>query len=79
MKISTKIEYNRITVSEPQISDVYFIFQFKDESGFFATSDNGYDTRGSIELKTIEGALKHVKSVIKNYFLNRCENNPKGW
>tara|TARA_R110000868_G_scaffold263358_1_gene521981 strand:+ start:174 stop:413 length:240 start_codon:yes stop_codon:yes gene_type:complete len=79
MKISTKIGYEKITISEPMISDVYQI-EKNDETGkFFICSENGYNSCGIVEYSDLEKAIQHVKKTIKNYFIDRGEDNPKGF
>lgn len=78
MKIQTTLQSTRIKISEPMISDVYFIEQ-DDNNRFYITSDNGYNGYESDGHKELEQAIKHVKSMIKNYFADRSEPNPKGW
>lgn len=79
MKIQTKIGYNKITISEPMIQDVYII-EVNEESGkFYAWSENGYSTWGFMEFSDLDKAILHVKKVIKNYFIDRGQDNPKGF
>ncbi len=78
MKIQTTLQSTRIKISEPMISDVYFIEQ-DDNNRFYITSENGYNGYEGDGHKELEQAIKHVKSMIKNYFADRCEPNPKGW
>jgi len=78
MKTVIKFQYSKIEITEPKISDVYFIEQ-ADDNKFYITSTNGYngyEAEGYIDL---EKAIKHVKEMIKMYFIDRCEENPKGW
>lgn len=79
MKISTRILYRTIEISEPQIDDVYNIEQCEDTKRFYIVSDNGYNGYEGDGHKTLESAIKHCKKMIKDYFVNRCEPNPKGW
>ena len=78
MKISTKLEYYRITISEPMIRDTYHIEQ-GDDGRYYITSDNGYNGYEANGHKSIESAMKQVKAFIKMYFNERCEDNPIGW
>ncbi len=79
MKINTIIGNERLIISEPQISDVYIIEQDEVSKLFYIWSENGYNTQGILEFKDLDKAIAKVKSVIKNYFLDRGEENPKGW
>jgi hypothetical protein len=77
MKIQVQIEAYKIKISEPMISDTYYVLE---ENGVFhIESNNGYCTYGTDGEKTIESAIRRVKKMIKNYFIDRCEDNPKGW
>ena len=78
MKIQTTLGYQEIKMTEAHINDTYCIFQNED-GAFYITSDNGYDNTCTEGHVTLEAAMKHVKNMIKNYFIDRCEPNPKGW
>ena len=78
MKISIKLQTEKIRISEPSISDVYFIEQ-DDNDRFYITSDNGYNGYEGDGYSDLEKAVKQVKLYIKNYFNDRGEENPKGW
>lgn len=78
MKPVVKLESFKIKISEPQINDVYFIEQ-GDNGRFYITSNNGYNGYEGDGHKDIEQSIKHVKNMIKTYFEDRCEPNPKGW
>ena len=41
MKIQTTFQNSRVKITEPKISDIYFIEQ-DDDGRFYVTSDNGY-------------------------------------
>ena len=78
MKILQTLESTRIKVTEPSISETYYIEQ-DDNNRFYVTSSNGlngYEGQGHL---TIEAALKYVKTSIKNYFLDRCLENPENF
>lgn len=79
MKISTTLQSTRIKITEPSISDIYFIEQDETNNRFYVTSDNGYNGYEGEGHKELEQAIKNVKSMIKNYFYDRGEENPKGW
>ena len=79
MKIQTKIGYGKVTITEPMISDIYQIEQNEDTNKFFIWSKNGYNTRGCLEFADLDKAIQSVKKTIKNYFLDRGEDNPKGF
>lgn len=79
MELITNILSNRISITEDRIEDVYFISKSIESEKFYIWSDNGYCTLGILEFSDLEKAIKQVKSVIKNYFLDRGETNPKGW
>jgi hypothetical protein len=79
MKIKTKLSNERITISEPMISDVYHIETNEDSGKFFIWSNNGYNSIGIVEFSDLEKAIKDVKLKIKNYFVDRGEGNPKGF
>jgi hypothetical protein len=78
MKLNIEIGYGFITVKEPNIEDTYYI-KGSSELGFYIQSDNGYDCQGIISHKSIDAAIKHVKKLIADYFIDRCEVEPKGW
>lgn len=79
MKIQTKIGYNKVTISEPMIQDSYIIETNEESGKFYIWSENGYDTFGIVEYLDLDKAILHVKKVIKNYFLDRGQDNPKGF
>ena len=79
MKIQTKIGYNKITISEPMIDDVYTIETNEQTGNFYISSENGYNSYGVVEYSDLDKTIKHVKNIIKNYFIDRCEDNPKGF
>jgi len=79
MKIIQKITYNGISCTEERIEDTYFVQQSAETGKFFIISENGYNGYGISEFNDIESALKEVKKIIKNYFIDRGENNPKNW
>lgn len=71
MKILQTLESTRIKLTEPSISEIYYIEQ-DDNKRFYVTSSkglNGYEGEG---YATLEAALRYVKISIKNYFLDRC-------
>lgn len=78
MKLSITLQNEKIKISEPQINDVYFIEQ-DDNQRFYITSVNGYNGYEGAGHKSLEQSLSHVKKLVKDHFLNRCEENPKGW
>ena len=78
MKISIILQTEKIKISEPNISDIYFIEQ-GDNNKFYITSDNGYNGYEGDGYYDLEKALKQAKNLIKNYFYDRSEDNPKGW
>ena len=65
MKIKVTIEAFRLKVTSEVNSEIYFIEQSENEK-FYITSDNGYDGYQGDGWQTIEQALKHTKSLIKN-------------
>lgn len=77
MRTQTTILNGKIRISEPQISDVYFIEE--DEGRFFITSENGYSGYEGEGFQKLEQSIRQVNKFIKMYFINRCEDNPKGW
>lgn len=77
MKIQVTLQSTRIKITEPQIADTYYIVQADDNKRFYISSDNGYN--GYDGFDDFEKAFKKVKHFIKNYFVARCEENPKGW
>lgn len=79
MNIQTKIGNGVIVISEPMIQDVYNIEQNEETKMFYIWSENGYYSKNMSEFKTINLAIKRVKVFIKDYFVDRCEENPKGW
>lgn len=79
MKIQTTLQSTRIKISEPMIADTYYIEQADDNKRFYITSDNGYNGYEGDGHETLEKALKIVKGYIKNYFVDRGEENPKGF
>jgi hypothetical protein len=79
MKILTTLQNTRIKITEPSILDIYFIEQEESTGRFFITSENGYNGYEGEGHKQLEQAIKSVKSMIKNYFYDRGEENPKGW
>jgi hypothetical protein len=79
MKIVTLLGYSKITMSEPKIEDTYFIEQSEENHKFYITSSNGYNGYEGDGYKEIEHAIKHVKYMIKMYFVDRSEENPIGW
>jgi cystathionine beta-lyase family protein involved in aluminum resistance len=76
MKIKTKIGYEKITITEPMICDVYTIELNEETEKFFIYSNKGYNTCGIVEYGDLDKAIQHVKKLIKNYFIDRCEDNP---
>jgi len=79
MKIQTKIGYGKVTITEPMIDDVYQIEQNEETNKFYIWSENGYNTLGIVEYADLDKAIQHVKKTIKTYFLDRGEENPKGF
>jgi hypothetical protein len=79
MKIQTKIGYSKITITEPMIADTYQIEQNEENGLFYIYSDNGYNTFGIVEFADLSKAIQYVKQIIKNYFLDRGLENPKGF
>lgn len=79
MKIVTTLMYSRISITEPQIEDTYYIEQDSNNKRFYITSDNGYNGYEGDGHIDIESAIKHVKKMVRNYFTDRSEPNPKGW
>jgi len=78
MKIQTTLQSTRIKISEPNISDVYFIDQDMNDR-FYVSSNNGYNGHEGDGFSDLEKAIKQVKVFIKNYFTDRGLENPKGW
>ena len=78
MKIKVTLQNERIKISEPQITDVYYIEQ-GDDKRFYIVSDNGYNGYEGEGHATLEAAIKLCKNYIKNYFTDRGEENPKGF
>jgi len=79
MKISTTLQSTRIKITEPSISDIYFIEQDETNNRFYVTSDNGYNGFEGEGFSSLVSAIHNVNKMIKNYFNDRCEENPKGW
>lgn len=79
MKISTKIGYEKVTITEPMISDTYHIEENEETKMFFIWSENGYNSCGIVEYKELDKAITHVKRIVKNYFIDRGEDNPIGF
>ena len=79
MKIQTSIQIDSIRLTEPQIDDEYVIDKNEERGKFFIWSENGYNSAGLEEYAQLDAAIREVKKKIKNYFLSRCEPNPKGW
>jgi len=79
MKIQVTLSHNQIRITEPNVDDVYYIDQDKDNGRFFITSYKGYSGYQGKGFKNLEQALKYVKTLIKNYFIDRCEPNPEGF
>jgi len=69
---------NKVSVTEQMISDVYFIEQNED-GRFYITSENGYNGFDGNGFADLEFALKQVKKSIKDFFRDRCEDDPKEW
>jgi len=78
MKIQITLQNSSLKISEPMIDDTYFIEQ-DENNRFYIISDNGYNGYEGAGFKNLEQALKHVKYFIKNYFIDKGENNPKGF
>lgn len=78
MKLSVKIENCRIRITEPAINDVYYIEQ-ADNDRFYIVSNNGYCGYEGEGYDDITKAIAHVKRMIKDYWVDRCEQAPKGW
>ncbi len=79
MKIQTTIGYGKVTMSEPNIKDIYVIEQNEESGLFYIYSENGYNTYGIVEFSDLSKAVQLVKKIIKNYFIDRGEDNPKGF
>lgn len=79
MKIQTTLQSTRVKITEPMIADTYYIEQADDNKRFYVTSDNGYNGYEGEGHEQLEQAIKNVKSMIKNYFADRSEENPKGF
>jgi hypothetical protein len=79
MKIQTTIGYGKVTMSEPNIKDIYVIEQNEESGLFYIYSENGYNTYGIVEISDLSKAVQLVKKIIKNYFIDRGEDNPKGF
>lgn len=79
MKIQTKIGYGKVTITEPMIADAYHIEINEETSKFYIWSENGYNTMGIVEYLELDKAIQHIKKTIKTYFLDRGEENPKGF
>jgi hypothetical protein len=79
MKIQTTLQSTRIKISEPMVADVYYIEQADDNKRFYVVSENGYNGYEANGHSTLEAALKQAKGLIKNYFADRGEENPKGF
>ena len=79
MKIQTKIGYGKVTITEPMISDTYQIEANEETNKFFIWSENGYNTCGIVEYTDLDKAISNVKKLIKTYFIDRGEENPKGF
>lgn len=78
MKIQEKLHGSLITITEPMIADKYFIEQAEDGL-FHITSSNGYSSYEGRGYNSLSKAIAEVRKMIKNYFLDRGEANPKGW
>jgi homoserine trans-succinylase len=79
MKLQTKINYDRVTITEPMIQDVYVIELNEETNKFYIFSHNGYNSCGIVEFAELDKAIQQVKKIIKNYFIDRGEENPKGF
>ena len=77
MKLQTRISYDRIVITEPKIQDVYVIVKNQETNKFYIFSHNGYNTCAIVEFIELDKAIQQVKKLIKNYFLDRGEENPK--
>lgn len=76
MKIRVQLGFEKITISEPNIKEKYYITQAADNLRFYVTSDNGYNGHGGDGYKNLEDAIRYVKKEVKNYFFDRCEPAP---
>lgn len=76
MKLITNIGYTNISISEDNIEDVYFIEKTIESEKFYIWSKNGYSTLGILEFYDLEKAIKYVKKLIKNYFIDRANQIP---
>ena len=79
MKIQTEIGFGKLTITEPMIEDVYQIEKNEVTEKFYISSKNGYDTFGIVEYADLDKAIQHVRKIIKNYFIDRGEEPPKGF
>jgi len=77
MKLNVNIHNSTVYIDEPSIEDSYRIN--KDGDTFHIESDNGYSTYEGGGFDSFEKAFKHVKKMITNYFVDRGEDEPKGW
>jgi len=79
MKIQTTLQSTSIKITEPMIADIYYIEQADNNKRFYVTSDNGYNGYEGEGFSELEKAIKNVKGMIKNFFKDRGEENPKGF
>ena len=79
MNIQTTIQTDRIAITEARIDDTYYIEQAIDNNRFYVLSKNGYNGYEGDGFAGLDEAIRSVKKTIKNYFVDRCEDNPKGF
>jgi|688.fasta_scaffold2597495_1 hypothetical protein len=79
MKIQTTIGFGKVTITEPMIEDVYQIEKNEESNQFYIWSENGYNTSGIVEYADLDKAIQQVRKIIKNYFIDRGEETPKGF
>lgn len=66
MKITTTLQNSRIKITEPSISDTYFIEQDETNGRFYITSDNGYNGFEGEGYTSLVSAINNVNKMIKN-------------
>lgn len=73
----TTIQYGYIKISNPHIPDWYRIEEGTD-GRFYILSDNGYNGYEGKGHSSLEESIRYAKTMVRNYFHDRCEPNPEG-
>jgi hypothetical protein len=84
MKLQVEMLNERISITESRIDDVYYIQKYIDDDLFKCpifciSSKRGYSDFECGGSDSFKKAFNHVEYMIKNYFRDRGEDNPKGW